>query len=704
MRYIKDNFTTGLNNTNWEPFWAATDPNEAWDIMVTQICFLLDITCPIKTFNCKKKKEPWVDNDILQIITEKNSAVSKAKRTLNEDHIRIADFLKKRSRHLCRLANKEFHLREFEANKKKTKAYWASINKLINPKVNDHHFCLIDQNSKLAIPSETTADYINTYFATIGDNLAAHMNAPWHPRGDRVVNRQLNLRPPTMEELIPLLKHININKSSGIEHISTKVLKDTLLAIPGHFNHIISCIINTSLFPDSWKAALVSPLPKGGDTTDVNNLRPISTLPLPAKLVEKVIHKQTIDYLNNNDLLSDNQDGFRPARSTMDSLEKFTNAVYTNLNGNLCTTATFLDFKKAFDTLNHKILFQKLKHLGFSQKSIKLFENYLTNRTQRTKANNHISTPHDINCGVPQGSVRGPLLFLTYINDFGNCLQTLKVQHYADDTVIHIAHHPGDRDTSNLINADLELVRQWCISNKLSLNAKKTKAVTFTTRALQKRLIHPKLVIGNDKIENAPSYKYLGITLDNRLDLKKQVGITKRNVEHKLYMLRKIRKNFPEDTSLTVVKTMLLPILDYGELVYGVAPKTTLDNLQPLVNSALRTVYWNQNTRNHLKLHKLADLNLLHHRRESHLIAHSFKASLVPAKIDNRIIRTRRHDGRLMKVPRVKNPVFRKSLDFRTATIWNQQDIITRKTLHTTEFTAWLKKEYDKKITALPDV
>ena len=333
-----------------------------------------------------------------------------------------------------------------------------------------------------------------------------------------------------------------------------------------------------------------------------------------------------------------------------------------------------------------------------------MFENYLTNRHQRTRANNTISDTHPITCGVPQGSVLGPLLFLTYINDFGHCLEKLEVQHYADDTVIFHSHVPNDVQTSNIINEDLNNVKDWCIENKLSLNAKKTKAVVFTTRALTKTLYRPRLHIGNDAIAIAPSYNYLGITLDNHLNMKKQIGITKRNVEHKLYMFRRVRPNFPEAASLDVVKTMLLPVLDYGDLVYGVAPETILDNLQPLVNSALRTVYWNKNTRNHQKLHKLAKLNLLKDRRKKHLLVHSFRASLKADRRDHRPIRTRAHDERLIVNTRAKNPAFRKSLLFRTASTWNKLDVTTRKYKNETEFKGWLKKEYDKKIEDLPDI
>ena len=365
MYYIKDNFITGLKNTNWEDFWTINNPGEAWEYFVSKIGYLLDLTCPIKTFNCKQKKQPWIDNKLLQVIIDKNEAMSKFKRTHDEDDQRISDFQKNRCKHLCRKAKKEYHLQEIAANKNKPKAYWASINKLINPKISDPHFSLVDQNTGIDIASEDTANYINTYFATIGDKLAEKMNAPWIPT-QPVIDSNFDFRPATIEELLPLLKKINVNKTSGVENVSTKVLKDALLALPLHFLFIVNLVLATSVFPDQWKIALVSPLRKGGDSSDVNNLRPISVLPLPAKLTEKIIHKQTLDYLNNNDLLSENQDGFRPARSTIDSLEKFTNKVYSNLNLNQCTTATFLDFKKAFDTLNHNILLKKLKNLGFN--------------------------------------------------------------------------------------------------------------------------------------------------------------------------------------------------------------------------------------------------------------------------------------------------------------------------------------------------
>ena len=186
--------------------------------------------------------------------------------------------------------------------------------------------------------------------------------------------------------------------------------------------------------------------------------------------MEKVLHKQLLQYLLNQNLLSENQDGFRPGHSTIDSIEKLTNYIYTALNKQYCTTAIFLDFKKAFDTLNHKILATKLTNIGLDLSAVNLIENYLKNRNQRTKANGILSNPHHISCGVPQGSVLGPLLFLVYINDMSKVLKVLECQHYADDTVVYLSHKP-DVNVNKKINKDLNHTKEWCIRNKLSLDS-----------------------------------------------------------------------------------------------------------------------------------------------------------------------------------------------------------------------------------------
>ena len=195
--------------------------------------------------------------------------------------------------------------------------------------------------------------------------------------------------------------------------------------------------INSCIFPDKWKLATVVPLFKGGKKEDVSNYRPVSLLPVPGKIIEKLVHDHIMKFFTENHSLCEKQNGFRPGHSTTNSIINLTNDIYNATNCGQVTVAAFVDLKKAFDTVNHKILLEKLNYTGIRKEMLIWIENYLDNRYQRTICNNTLSNLLRIKCGVPQGSILGPLFFLVYINYIKNILGDLKYQLYADDTVIY---------------------------------------------------------------------------------------------------------------------------------------------------------------------------------------------------------------------------------------------------------------------------
>ena len=272
------------------------------------------------------------------------------------------------------------------------------------------------------IDDEALPDYINTYFTDIGPNLASGFHEDWTdniPNFDDVEMTNILVDVQMMEKLV---RDIDSHKSSSIPNLTTKVLKDAFSVIVTQLVYMFNLSFGTGIYPEMWKMANVIPLKKGGDPTDVNNLRPVSLLPLPGKMAERIVHGHISEFLDDHELLNKNQGGFRKGRSTISTIAKFTDDILLGINEKEYTVASFIDLRKAFDTINHNILLKKLPHFGINVNVMKWIRNYLLNRKQKCTVNGITSRELDIRCGVPQGSILGPLLFLLYINDLDNSL------------------------------------------------------------------------------------------------------------------------------------------------------------------------------------------------------------------------------------------------------------------------------------------
>ena len=272
--------------------------------------------------------------------------------------------------------------------------------------------------------------------------------------------------PTDTEEIIDIVEKSNNKKSKGFDDISNDLLKKIITEIAIPLEHVINLSIVNGIVPDKMKIAKVIPIHKKGDPLDISNYRPISLLSSISKVLEKIIHKRTIRFLKNLDIFSDSQFGFRQKHSTTHAIFYFIDHIASAIDDHLHTLGSFLDLSKAFDTIDHEILLYKLSHYGIRGKALEWFRSYLTNKKQFVSINGLNSDCNDITCGVPQGSLLGPLLFILYINDFQNSSNVLSFILFADDTSVYFSHKNPDT-LLNTVNSELKCIHEWICCNKL---------------------------------------------------------------------------------------------------------------------------------------------------------------------------------------------------------------------------------------------
>ena len=426
------------------------------------------------------------------------------------------------------------------------------------------------------------------------------------------------------EDVLQVVRDINITKAVSVDHLSARVLKDALMVLIDKLVFMYNLSFTTGIVPKPWKISCITPLQKQGDSADVSNLRPVALLPLPGKLAECLVHSQITKYIEENNLYSAHQGGFRKGRSIIDTIADFTDEVLLDINEGLSTVALFVDMRKAFDTVDHSILLQKISRLGLHPETTAWLAHYLSERVQKTYANGQLSSAANITCGVPQGSILGPMLYLIYVNDVSSILKHCSMKLYADDTVIY-ASADSPYDALKLVQNELDEFTVWCHENKLSINTGKTKAMLFGSRNIVKNTQLPNLLLNKDRVHFVDEFTYLGAHLDSLLDFESQAKATLKIVSHKIKILSRIRGYMSNDQAITIYKTKVLPYFDYVDILCIGTYQRSLKKLQKQQNRALHFCLYKDKHSNTNQLHIETGIPLLKDRHHMHLLNYMYK-------------------------------------------------------------------------------
>ena len=571
-RYDSKALNKDLAACDWNAVYTSNCPNESWAIMK---CFLEECfnkNAPWISKRVKGRYCPWLSEDVKRHMNERDQLLRKARKSNKTSDWKTYKQKKNACTKFIRKARNTYQRDMLEQNRGDAGKFWDIIKRVFpcKPlKSGGNKAPFIDD-------SDDTAKSKANAFCNFFTNVANRLKCSAYPLLDFVWKRN-NSFPLRTKELFRFqyvskvfvehqLRKLKTKKSAGHDELPPKLLKDSASTIAGPLSHIINISLKSGIVPSEWKFAKIIPLHKSGSKTTANNYRPISILSVASKIMERAVHIQLIEYLESNCLLSKNQFGFRKGRSTELATTLLTDNIRKDADKGKLVGALFIDLSKAFDTLGHAVLLSKLQAYGIMDSELNWFTSYLFDRKQVCYYDGEQSDIQSVRCGVPQGSILGPLLFLLHFNDLEEVLSHSRLIQFADDTVIYVSDKCF-HTIENKLNDDIKAIRNYFLLNELiiNLNKGKTECILFGTA---KRLaMYPNdlnLYYGDTKIVNSIRYKYLGTKVKNTLNMDENFSSVYKQASSKLKMLSAISDGLSKNCLDKIYRTMVLPAFMYN--------------------------------------------------------------------------------------------------------------------------------------------
>jgi hypothetical protein len=676
-----DNFRNDVarevNSLNLCDFDSLHDRWLAWKNTFIGVC---NKHAPTKTCRVRTRHNPWITHEVIKLMYKRDYLHNKA--TKSKDDQIWSDYKKIRNlvNRTIQKNKHDYYSSVIDNHKENTKRFWKEMAKIMPNKLNTS-----------SIPNTITVEELNMYFSTIGSSTVAKHHGmnnhnelpPW--KGSKSIYKfEFNTVPE--QEIFKLLNNLSAESSVDILGFDAKLLKLSARIIAKDVSYFINQSIVTGEVIGDWKLARVTPIYKGkGDRLDPGNYRPISVICHIAKLLEKVVCKQLLNYLTDHKFITTDQSAYLKNHSTQTSLHRVVDDWLDAMNEGELVGVCFLDIAKCFDTIDHSFLCTKLTYYGICDNELTWFKSYLRNRKQKVASNGKLSTEAQVDIGVPQGSILGPFLFLLYANDLSNYVLNGTCNSFADDTIIYVTAKTVEELRSKLQTC-LNGVQEWYTQNKLAINVNKSNVMVLTTQQKYRSidLSQFQIFYNGTMLAREDQVKYLGIIFDSCLTWHNQIANIYKNIGPKLSLIRRLSKSLPHDLLNQIYKTYVLPILEYGCTVWGLSSEQNADRIQKLHNLLARTITQNYDFVHTRGINIVESLKwqTFKQRRDYLLCNLMYKCvyGTAPDYLVNNItlasdigdITTRQNQSLNLHIPLLKIEKFRNTLSYTGAQLWNQ--------------------------------
>ena len=595
-------FKSDVNNINWDDLYLCSNVNEAYASFHNKITDCYNKCFPTVRLSRKHARDKlWVTQGIKQSSNHKNKLYKKWLCSHNPDDKVIYRNYLKLFKKITLAAQTAYYKEKFDTRVNSVKQLWINLNKissLCRTKTTTIIDRLVYNNENITDPSDISKK-LNSYFCSIGPTLVQSLpncgqtdykNYCPSPNKDSMF-----CSPVIPDEIVKIIHSFPNNKAPGSDSISSKIVKEICDSIVLPLMYLFNLSFQTGIVPDLLKIAKVVPVYKKGEKCLPGNYRPISLLSIFDKILEKLMYRRLANFLDKHRILYEFQFGFRKNHSTSQAVMEVLDNIYQHTDNNEITMGIYCDLQKAFDTVNHSILLQKLSIYGIRGTVLKWFTSYLSNRSQYTVLSGNESQLESVTCGVPQGSVLGPLLFLLYVNDIQYAITNAKIKLFADDTNLFIHNHDPVQLYS-IANVCMDQLFQWFTVNRLSLNLEKTCYSIFSAK--NKNMKGLCLHVNGRIIQKVQCCKYLGILIDSNLKWKDHINYLYNKLIKFVSIFYRIRLKLPQKVLRMVYFAFVHSHLLYGIEVYA---NTTLNHLSKIIilNNKLLRILQHKTTRTH---------------------------------------------------------------------------------------------------------